>query len=138
MYEFLPHTADAIIRVKAPTLSELFREAAISIADFMVHVNKVSPLEEKRIKVEAEDLESLLVQFLTELLALFDSEQFIWNDVSVFITQKNGRYALEAIAKGEKYSPKHGYKGYIKAITYHRIRLEKKGDQFELEFIIDI
>ncbi len=140
MYRFLEHTADVIIEVKGKDLKEIFREAARAISDFMVFIDRIDPKERKEIYVEGESIEDLLVNFLTELLALLDSELFIWKDVEINeFGEKGGKYFLKAVAIGEEYSQeKHGYKGYIKAITYHRMELKRENEGYLLRFVIDI
>ncbi len=137
MYKFLEHTADVGIEVEAEDIERLFEEAARAISDFMVYIDRVECKERKEISVEGESLEDLLVNFLTELLALLDSEMFIWRDVKVRIEKDRG-FKLHGEVFGERYSEeKHGYKGYIKAITYHGIRIEKNS-RYRLRFLIDI
>lgn len=138
MYRFLEHTADVIIEVKAENLEKLFEESAKAISDFMVFREKVENIKKRIIESSGETLEDLLVNFLTDLLSLLDSEMFIWNKCKVKIVKEH-EYKIIAEVFGEKYSKeKHGYKGYIKAITYHRLEIGKEDGKYYARFIIDI
>lgn len=124
-----------MIEVRSKSLNGLFEEAAKALSDFMVFVERVQPIKKKKIEVYGESNEDLLVSFLTELLSLFDSEGFIWRGCKV----KTSEGKLTAEVFGEDYSQeKHGYKGYVKAITYHQIEIKRDEKGYYAKFLIDI
>ena len=71
----LDHTADYMVEVSAPTLSELLAEAALALFETVGDVKTVRPRDEVSVSVEAADREELLVTWLTELLFLHESEE---------------------------------------------------------------
>ncbi len=77
------HTGDVGIELTAPTRSELFRRAAIALAALLVERASVAEIEQRKIAVQAESDLDLMHDLLTELLALFTVEGFIWRDASV-------------------------------------------------------
>jgi len=83
LFREFEHTGDLGIELDAPTRGELFRRAAIAIAALLVETASVAELEQREIAVEAEADLDLMHDVLTELLALFTVEGFIWRDASV-------------------------------------------------------
>ena len=72
---FEDHTADVQVKCWAPTLEEVYAQAAYSLMTVITpDLKKISPREEKIINVKAEDKEALLFDFLSELLYVFDVE----------------------------------------------------------------
>jgi len=124
MYKIFEHTADVGIEVESDSLEHAFEEAALGMFDLMIDVKNVDCVEKKVVEIDAKDLDSLLVKFLSELLYLLDSENFVICDVYVKL------YGNKLIAelKGEKYSrDKHGSKAVIKAVTYHMLNVDPSG-----------
>jgi len=80
-------------------------------------------LEERSIAVAGEDLEDLLVNFLREVLYLFNGERWVVIDCRPLqITNKH----IVALLTGEPYSrAKHQVKMEIKAVTYHGLSIKK-------------
>ena len=132
-FEILEHTADFKIRVKGKTLAELFNNAAFALAvnqkgDENFNGEKVR----KEIKLEASDANTLLVDFLNEILYLSDTEERIFPEIEFKkITEKG----LEAVASGYKYD---NLKIEIKAATYHGLEIKKENSEFIAEIIFDI
>ena len=70
-FEELEHTADAAIRVWGCDLAELFAHAAHGLAAQLAEEpNQIEPSIERRITLDAYDVETLLVAWLGELLYL--------------------------------------------------------------------
>jgi SHS2 domain-containing protein len=69
----LEHTADVGIEVDAPSRETLFAEAAVALADTLTASRAVRPALEREVEVEAADDELLLVDFLSEVLFLFET-----------------------------------------------------------------
>ncbi|ASJ16461.1 archease [Thermococcus chitonophagus] len=128
-WEHYEHTADIGIRGYGDSLEEAFEAVAIALFDVIVDVNKVEKKEVREIEVEGDDLESLLYNFLEELLVIHDIEGLVFRDFEVKIERVNGKYRLKAKAYGEKFDPeKHEPKEEVKAITYHDMKIEQLPD----------
>ena len=119
----------------APTRVELFRRAAIALASLLVEMASVAEIEQREIVVEAEADLDLMHDLLTELLALFTVEGFIWCDASV---EEAGR-SLRVTLQGEPFDPaRHAFRGEIKAVTYHQLTVEKSPDGWRSRVIFDV
>ena len=102
-FRFLDHTADVQAECWAPTLEEAFSQTALSLMNTISpNLTLISPSVNKEILIEAEDKESLLFDFLSEFLYIFDVEELIFNVISIeSIKKKNGKYILRANIKGK-------------------------------------
>ena len=136
-YELISHTADIGIRLKAGTLKGLFLKAARAAFDVMAEAKK--PLgalsaREFSIALKAPNIQELFVRWLSELVSLSDAKDvhFTRFDIKDF-----SETTLTAAAFG---LPREHFQGKIeiKAVTYHALKVEKKGNGFEAEVIFDV
>ena len=140
-YEFKEHTADIQIRSWGKTLEEAFSQAAYGLmATISPNLEKISPIILMKLKIQAEDKEALLFDFLSEFLYIFDVEELIFNYINVLkIERLNDIYILEAVMKGEKFDKqKHEIGTEVKAITYSYMLIEEKNKKVEINVIFDI
>ena len=120
-YERLEHTADALIKAHGPTLEECFENAAHAMFDQMVDIRKVEAKESVKVRAEGEDLDELLVNFLSELLYVFDTRKLVLCEFKVSIKGNK----LTCTAEGEHLDlKKHSPKTEIKAVTYHMLKVD--------------
>ena len=116
-------TADVAFEAFGKDLNELFANAALAMFEVMVNTEKVEAKEVREIEVEGIDLESLLFNWLNELLFYYGSENLVFKGFEVEVDEKNFR--LKAKAYGEKLSEKHEPKEEVKAITYHEMKIKQ-------------
>jgi SHS2 domain-containing protein len=122
-YEQLEHTADAFIKAHGSTLEECFENAAYAMFDQIVDVKKVEAKEGVKVKAMGEDLDELLVNFLSELLYIFDTKKLALSEFTVLMDGNR----LTCDAKGEHLDlRKHSPKTEIKAVTYHMLKIDAK------------
>lgn len=140
-YRFLEHTADVSVESQGRSLEEAFEQTAYSLIETITpNLKLISPMTEKIIKIEAEDKEALLFDFLSEFLYLFDVEQLVFSDIKVKPIKKiNDRYQLMALIKGEKFDKnKHEIGCEVKAITYSFMEIKEKKDRVKINIVFDI
>ncbi len=136
LFREFEHTGDLGIELAAPTRAELFRRAAIALASLLVERARVTAIEQREIIVEAEADLDLMHDLLTELLALFTVEGFIWRDASV---KEEADRALRVTLRGEPFDPtRHVFRGEIKAVTYHQLVVENSADGWRSRVIFDV
>jgi SHS2 domain-containing protein len=140
-YTILDHTADIGFEVAGITKEELFGNAVVALFDLILErEDGPSPgyrEEEKSIVVKGGDIEDLLVNFLREVLYLFNGKKWVViNCRPVEVTDNR----IDAQLFGEPYDPrKHHIKTEIKAVTYHDLSVEKKSeDRWEARVIFDV
>lgn len=134
-FKFLEHTSDLEFEAYGKTLEEAFGNAALAFYHSIVDLSRIEVKEVRHVQLEAEDLESLLHDFLAELLYLFEVDGFLGKEVEVKIQDCK----LSAVLKGEVLNAeKHETKALIKAITYHQLQVGKRNGTFFVHTILDI
>ncbi len=139
-FEFLEHTADVYVAAYGKDLAEAFENAAHAMFEVMTDTRKVDPKIEDSVEVTATDDSALLYNWLENLLVKFDTEQMLYSKFNIAsIERKNGDWRLKAKVWGEKFNAsKHPQKVGIKAITYHRMEINRKPEGVTLKVILDI
>uniref|UniRef100_A0A7C3MLD0 Protein archease n=1 Tax=Dictyoglomus thermophilum TaxID=14 RepID=A0A7C3MLD0_DICTH len=135
-YELIDHTADIGIIAYGSTKEEAFEVSAEAMFDLMCPLEKIDEKERFDIEVDAEDLESLLVTWLNELLYVFDVKRLIFKKFNVTLIGNN---QLISHCFGEKFDPrKHEIIREIKAVTYNLLKIENKDNQWIIQVVFDI
>ncbi|MEM1586760.1 MAG: archease [Candidatus Bathyarchaeia archaeon] len=139
-FEFLEHTADVYIAAYGRSLKEAFENAALAMFETMTDTADVKREREDFIEVEGEDKESLLYNWLENLLVKFEVENMLYSDFNILsIERNNGKLNLKAKIYGEPFNPdRHKQKVGIKAVTYHRMEIVEKPEGATVKFILDI
>jgi SHS2 domain-containing protein len=122
-YDLVEVTADVAIKARGHSLPELFANAAWGLMDLICDSATVSDSGSWDVHVESADPEGLMVDFLTELLVLFETEGVLLSSLE---TQVEGGppYSLRATVHGEIYDPsRHELLHDIKAVTYHTLEV---------------
>ena len=141
-YKEIEHTADIGVEIYGATLEELFQNAGYALFDTIVDVEIIEPIVAREVRVEGPDIETLLMNWLRELLFLFSVEQDVY---SVFKVQFAGGHnashplKLAAILKGEPLDfQKHTFETEIKAITYHQFAVVRQNGHWQARVIFDV
>lgn len=139
-YEFLDHISDVQARCWGPNLMEAFSQAALSLFDTITDINKIDKKILRLIQITAEDKESLLFDFLSEFLYIFDTENLIFSEIKVInIDESQDGYMLNAQVKGDFFDSEKYTSGIeVKAITYSYMKIEEKKNKTIIEVIFDI
>ena len=134
-FEIIDHTADVGIIAYGADMSQAFANAARALFSLITELDDVQETLHRDIEVTATDEESLLVEWLNELIYLFDAENIIFKRFD--ITQLNNTQ-LRARSYGEKVDRfKHKLKTGVKATTYHLLKVDKN-DGCKVQVIFDI
>ena len=124
-FELLEHTADVGIRARGPTLEEAFEQATLGLAEVQgaLAPGREGALglgERVAVQVSAPDPGALLVDWLNEVLWLAETRQAAVAGVRV---ERVGA----AVASGSVVLDSGGPAPdgtFVKAVTYHRLRVE--------------
>ena len=132
-FEILEHRGDFKIRVFGKIKEELFLNALLGMeAGFRPEKLKAKSAKRK-IKIKSQDLNALLVDFLSEVLYLIQTNKEIYNDVK-FI--KFSDREIEAELSG-KIVERFGED--VKAVTHHGLDIQQKKDKiWETTILFDI
>lgn len=139
-YNFLDHTADIAVDIKADTLDELFMASAYSWRDYISDDNNSFSSEKHLLDLSENNLEVLLVSFLSELNFLYQSKSWMMDKVnSLIITEKNDSWNLNAEILGQSSNRREmNLKTEIKAITYHQMEIKEQQGRFSTRIVFDI
>jgi len=119
-YETLSHTADVMVRAFGTTMEECFENAAYALFDQLADLSKVKLVQQFSFEIEYSDPEQTLVDLLSEMLFLFDTELVLLCDFKI----KTVGEMMQVAARGEKIDKKrHVMRKAIKAVSYHAIEI---------------
>ncbi len=132
-YRIIDHEADTGFEAYGRTMEELFQNGVSALFSLITDAEAVRPLVEKRI--EAGGNGELFVNFLNDILYLWDTTRFIPNAVSVRIKGRNA----EGLLKGEFFDPaRHAIRQEVKAVTYHKFRIVEEQGALKATVIVDV
>lgn len=135
-FETIEHTADIGVRAFGSSLEEAFENAAVGMFSLITDLDSVNASDEYPVDVVAEDTETLLVEWLNELLYLFESSSVLFCKFRVL--ELSGT-ALKAIAGGEPFDPgRHRLEADIKAVTYHMLKIAKLDGTWSAAVVFDV
>ena len=135
-FEILEHPADIGFRAFAEALPELFAHSALAMLSIAGDPQAAEPREQYRFHVESSDRESLLVDWLSEVLFWFDGRRVAFRE---FHIDRLSDTALDARASGEPRDPRrHRSRLIVKAVTWHQLKIEHRGDLWVAEVYLDI
>ena len=136
MYEVFEHTADLGLRVTAPSLDALFAESGKALFSVLVeNLDAVRPRVPVELRVEGEELDFLLFDWLSELLYTFERDKLLLSKFQTHLAAG----VLTARCLGEPMNEgRHHMCHEVKAITYHGLRVVQGSDGWLAEVILDI
>ncbi len=134
-FEYFDVTADIGVRVWGANINEIFENTAIAVTSLMLDPLKIGNKIVKEFFIEGNDLSSLLINWITELLIIRDSEGILFSSFDVNVSS-DGR-SLNAKNYGD-YFMGINLEMDIKAITYSLFKLEKLDGHYYLQFVLDI
>jgi SHS2 domain-containing protein len=136
-FEFIDiTTSDAAFKAYGETLGELFANAALAMFEVMIKTEDLEEKELREVEIEGRDLESLMFNWLNELLFYVDAEYLAFRSFEVEVDEKKNR--LQAVCKGEEIDrARHEVRTVVKSATYHKMRVEKD-HQWWAQVIVDI
>lgn len=134
-FETIEHTADVGLRVWAPSLDELFTEAARALIALMGTTTAATGAHD--VRLEAPDLEALMVDWLSELLYLFEGRGLVVADAEARVAPgpPSTIQAHAWTAPAESFVQSGPA---VKAVTYHRIRVTHGPEGAEAEIYLDV
>jgi SHS2 domain-containing protein len=134
-FEIIDHTADIGLIIHGYSLKELFANAAAGMFSLMTDTDKIKPVIKHEIELSAGDTESLLIDWLNELLYLLDVNRVVFGKFEITELTDN---RLKAVCYGEKINGNHEIRREIKAATYHMLNLSKEGKGYKARVIFDL
>jgi SHS2 domain-containing protein len=132
-WEEIPHTADLSLHVWGEDRRALFENAARGMLELMDGSPAENlPRAEKSYNLCAPDWETLLVDWLTELLYLIEAEEVLVSSVDVI---EVGDLCLQARVTGWAGGR---FDKLIKAVTYHDLSIVSTERGYEVVIVFDV
>ena len=139
-YRILSHTADLRLEVYGKTLEELFINAAEALARILYEQSestefsalpKARQLLSEKIEIQSVNMNTLLVDFLNEILARSHINKAVYKVESLKLKGN----AVEAKSMGKKVEQ---FDEDVKAVTYHEVDIKEEKGMWHTTLILDI
>jgi SHS2 domain-containing protein len=136
MFEILEHTADIGFRAQAASLPALLESAAEALVAIAMEAGNINPRDSYPLEAEGDSNESLLVNWLSEVLYRLDGEHLAMRSFKVM---EFDRDRVRGQALGEpRDAQRHPPKLIVKGVTYHQLKIEQNADGWYCEVYLDI
>ena len=142
-FEIIEHPADVGFLAYGATLEQLFENAALAMMSLAGELDAIEERETREIQATGGDTESLLFAWLAEILAVADAEQLAFCRAQVMQLgtggEGAGQFRVRGVVFGESYDrARHRAGTYIKAVTYHQLRVEKTAEGWSAQVFLDV
>lgn len=136
-FKFIDHTADMQFLAYGKTINECFENAALALFTGIVGKKKIKENFKRDGKIESENLENLLHDFLSELIFIFETENLVFKKFKVEIEEKENKFCMNYSAYGDK-SENYEIYACVKGITYHDLKIEYKDNIYSCNVVCDV
>ena len=128
------HTADVKIRATAPTLETLFSEAFAALMQVLYGPDRTGG-KKREIILDAEDHESLLRDFLSEVLFIAEVDGLVFSGAVIHIKGCH----LVAVLDGEPFDRcRHARGTEVKGISYSGLAITHDANGYMLDIVFDV
>src|SRR5438270_2029835 len=120
-FELLDHPADIGFRAYGASVEELFANCARALVFIILDPSNIRSAQKVLLSAAGSDLESLLVNWLNEVLYYVDSKRLAFCSLAVSFPFP---FELTCVASGEvRDRLKHPVRLSVKAVTYHQLKI---------------
>jgi SHS2 domain-containing protein len=132
-FEVVEHPGDLKLQVRGDSLEELFANAATGMIHqlFDPAALEKEPEAIQSFELTARDLESLLVDWLSEVLYRVTSDYRAFVDICVSEVKETSLKATAGAIAAEAVDD-------IKAVTYHELSIKKRNSLWEATVVFDL
>ena len=127
----IEHTADWALEVWGPDMAALLEQAARGMYILSGVQLEKNVRVSRKLSLQANDREEMLVSFLSELLFLGEDENIAFDEFQFIINGDILQVELRGAALAELAKE-------IKAVTYHNLAIHQTGDGFETRIVFDV
>jgi SHS2 domain-containing protein len=138
-FRILSHRADVWIEATGKTIEELFKNAVLGLmkvqkTNFEAVMKNPKPTKIK-IKTNSIDVDALIIDFLSDVLAQTQINKAIYQVSSIKHQVSREGANLEAELLGY---PIDHFDEDVKAVTYHDAKIEKTKGEYKIKILLDI
>lgn len=132
-FEFLERTGDLKFRAYGKSIGECFSNAANAMFTAMFGDYNVESGGRREVLLDAKDNETLLHDWLSELLYLLYAENLVSGNFSVRVEGNR----LTASFDCEKLTGKFRFNSEVKAVTYHELFIKEGNGDWTAQVVCD-
>ncbi|MBN1297911.1 archease [bacterium] len=115
-------TADTALQIRALSVSELFAAAGWGLSWLLIDPVIAAESVTREVDLSAGDLEELLVEWLTELLYIFDVDHLVFFEFELTVTEQR----VVGCIRGFRFDPSRmALKTAVKAVTWHALSVRR-------------
>jgi SHS2 domain-containing protein len=134
--------AEVAFEARGKTLEEMLEAAANATTNAMVDdLKTINQKKKVKIKVDADDYERLLHNFLQEIIFYKDAKLLLFSGYEIKVEEKpkTGKLILRATLIGEKIDmKKHELLVDVKAVSWHMFKVEQLKTDWKCFVILDV
>jgi protein archease len=135
-YRLTTRQSELAVKITGGSQADLFANSAFALFDVISDVAKIEIKERLPLEVEGADRDDLLVNWMRELLYLYQGSGYLLKE---FVIREVKDISLKAEVCGEKIDPdRHEIKQEIAAVAYHQSRMTKTGNQWTAQLIFEV
>ncbi|MFH1701592.1 MAG: archease [Candidatus Zixiibacteriota bacterium] len=130
---------DIGIDISGDSLEELFIAGAEGMFDIILESSAQMGNFEDRIELSSNSVDGLFIDWLSELLYLFDAKGLIATTFDLSIEERTDGYFLTGKINYRKFDLNVDVaKNEIKAVTYYKVNIKREGDIYSTSVIFDL
>ncbi len=135
-YRLMTRQSALAVKVVGNSQADLFANSAFALFDVMTDVDKIEIKEHLPLEVEGVDRDDLMVNWMRELLYLYQGSGYLLREFQVREVKDT---LVKADVCGEKIDPdRHEIKKEVAAVAYHQSRIEKTGNQWTAQLVFEV
>lgn len=135
-YRLMARQSALAVKVIGNSQADLFANSAFALFDVMTDVEKIELKEHLPLVVEGADRDDLMVNWMRELLYLYQGSGYLLREFQVREVKDT---LVKAEVCGEKIDPdRHEIKKEVAAVAYHQSRMEKTGNQWTAQLVFEV
>lgn len=130
MYRWLEHTSEVELSIEAESAGAVFEEATRAFGELLAEAPPGESVE-RHVNAQASDLPALLVEWLSELAYLAETDAFIPERA---LRVDLADTSLEALVAGRRAEPQ----SLVKGVTYHRLEMKRADGSWRARVVLDV
>lgn len=135
-FRIIDHPSDIGIEAYGKDLSAAFENAALGLFSLISDPDKIAERTALDFTVTAPDRETLLVDWLSEIISAQDIKRLIFKRCEVKALSNT---KIVSRVYGEPVDPaRHKFSHYVKAVTFSQLAIEEKPGKCKIRVVFDI
>ena len=135
-YRITKHQNELAVRITGNSQADLFVNSGCALFDVMANTGEIEVKEHLPLEVEGADRDELIVNWLRELLYLYQAGGYLLKDFKITEVKDT---IVKAEVCGEKIDPdRHEIKQEIATVAEHKSRMQKTGNQWVAQVIFEL